>query len=625
MHTTVIIPYYNHGMYLHAAVQSCLYSGSEVEIIIINDGSKERHADSYIAKAAALSTSVQVVHKQNGGLSSARNAGISSATGELIQFLDSDDVLVPGKLRMQERQLIHNPDMIASVCGYALSDHHMSVVDRAGDSISPYKLDLESIAFRWERGLSIPIHCGLFRRAVFSDIRFDETVHGKEDWIFWANLLSKFDDCVCYLPFLGAIYRQHDRAMTKLANEMAESWAVASNIIAPTISKKFPDFQHESDRWHQHFYRGLRSASARPSVSARRSEPRFHKYRPQINSVIDLKNYECIQSNSYQSDPLITFVVPVYNHAEHLVACLDSLKFDDSDVRYEIVVVDDCSPDPRVLEVLHNRTSGSRISIFRGKANYGISQTQNAAAQFARGTYLAFVDCDDFLAPDALSIIASAIRDNHSVDYFFTDRIDVDEQGNFIRVAKYGGYKWIRPSGDIARDLMFGMVASHLKVIKRDVYLAANGCNPLFSGVQDWDLALRLSLDATFSYIPHAVYNHRIHAGSVTSSIRLGQMAQSNELRHRVILKKFQRSAVAADVFVSWFDGHQTLFDIVDVISDDFRIVFRQKCELPLEQLEFLREFNGFFDRLELTSLVATQLMGFLGGQDIRIISPVFD
>lgn len=61
------------------------------------------------------------------------------------------------------------------------------------------------------------------------------------------------------------------------------------------------------------------------------------------------------------------------------------------------------------------------------------------------------------------------------------------------------------------------------------------------------------------------------------------------------------------------------------MISDDFRIVFRQKCELPLEQLEFLREFNGFFDRLELTSLVATQLMGFLGGQDIRIISPVFD
>lgn len=621
MTTSVIIPYYNHGAYLHAAVQSCLYGQSDVEIIIVNDGSKEPHAESYLAKASTLSTSVYVINKLNGGLSSARNAGLDAATGEFVQFLDSDDVLVPGKLRLQERQLGQSPDIVASVCGYALSDHHLSKFERPGDSISPYSLNLENIAFRWERGLSIPIHCGLFRRSVFSDIRFNETVHGKEDWIFWSKLFNKFDNRISYLPFLGAIYRQHDQAMTNLVNEMAESWCVATDIIASDISDKFPEFREESDRWHKHFYRGLRSEQKRSATPKDSVDTVHKKTRITTETDVSLSNYECIKKCSPSEVPLVSFIVPVYNHAKHLKTCLNSLNFSSAHTNYEIVVVDDCSPDPQVLDVLRRYENVPQLSIFRGKKNSGISQTQNAAAQLARGTYLAFVDCDDFLDPNALSLVATAIHDDPSIDYFFTDRVDVDENGKLIRVARYGGYDWIQPSGDIGRDLMFGMIASHLKIIRRSTYLVAGGCDARYSGVQDWELALRLTKTAAFAHIPQPVYNHRIHAASVTSSLMMGQFAQSNELRRSFIRDKFDCSKQTADVFVSWFDTHQILFDIVDVISDDHRVVFRQKCELPLQQVGMLREFNGFFDRLEVTSVVATQLLGFLGGQDIHIIS----
>lgn len=621
MTISVIIPYYNHGAYLHAAVQSCLADRVDVEVIIVNDGSKDAHAETYLAKATALSTAVSVVYKPNGGLSSARNAGLDVATGDFIQFLDSDDVLVPGKLRLQLQQLKPYPEIVASVCGYALSNADLSKLERAGDSISPYALDLESVAFRWERGFSIPIHCGLFRRSAIADLRFDETVHGKEDWIFWSKLFSRFDRRVSYLPFVGAIYRQHDQGMTKFIDHMAESWHRATEIIAPEISDRFPEFRDESRRWHKHFYRGARAETQARVKSGDRSESFLVTTRPTAESMPDLSNYECIRSGTPSQPPLISFVVPVYNHAKYLDRCLDSLSnFAIPVVDYEIVVVDDCSPDGEVLNVLRNRKADQRLSIFRGERNVGISQTQNAAAQLANGAYLAFVDCDDFLAPNALAVIVSAMRDNPSVDYFFTDRIDVDENDRAIRTARYGGYDWIRPSGDIAQDLMFGMIASHLKVIRRSAYLAVGGCDALYSGIQDWDLALRLASQATFAYIPQAVYNHRIHTGSVTQSVKLGQFSQSNTLRNRVIAERFPRNLAAKDVFVSWFDGHQILFDIVNVIAKNHRVIFRQKCELPHHQLEMLREFNGFFDRLEVTPVVAAQLMGFAGSQNIQTI-----
>lgn len=618
MTVSIIIPYYNHGGYLHAAVQSCLCDHVDVEVIIVNDGSKEAHAETYLAKAAALSPSVSVVTKPNGGLSSARNAGLDVARGDFIQFLDSDDVLVPGKLRLQSQQLDLYPEAMASVCGYILSNADLTELRRDGDSISPYALDLESVGYRWERGFSIPIHCGLFRRSAFSDLRFDEAVHGKEDWIFWSKLFSRFDRKIWYLPFVGSVYRQHDLGMTKFAGDMAESWYRATEIIEPEVSDRLPEFRAEALRWHEHFYRGRREEL--PTVCRRQaSEAQPVLSRPVVDSTPDLEIYECIRSRSPELHPRISFVVPVYNHAKYLDKCLDSLSFAAVGLEYEVIVVDDCSPDGKVLEVLRNRKDDPRLSIYRGQINKGISVTQNAAVAFATGEYLAFVDCDDFLAPDALSVIAAAMRDDPSADYFFTDRIDIDTDGSEIRRAVYGGYHWIGPSGDIARDLLFGMIASHLKVIRKSSYLEAGGCDALFSGIQDWDLALRLARKARFSYIPVAVYNHRIHANSVTRAVSMSQFAQSNLLRSRLVAERFPRAADAPEVFVSWFDDIRMVFDLVDVIAQGYRLVFRQKCQLTREQLDILREFNGFFDRLEVTRDVAAQLMGYLGEAELRV------
>ncbi|MBQ3394894.1 MAG: glycosyltransferase [Synergistaceae bacterium] len=88
---SIIIPAYNTEKYIHRAIESSLrQTHNNVEVIVVNDGSKDNTLE--VAKSYEERDSrVRVYHKENGGVSSARNMGIREAHGEYITFLDSDD------------------------------------------------------------------------------------------------------------------------------------------------------------------------------------------------------------------------------------------------------------------------------------------------------------------------------------------------------------------------------------------------------------------------------------------------------------------------------------------------------------------------------------------------------
>lgn len=88
---SVIIPVYNVEQYLEKSVMSIVQQTYPyLEIILVDDGSTDRSAE-ICRELAQKNDQIRVVHKENGGLSSARNAGMKVATGEYIVFLDSDD------------------------------------------------------------------------------------------------------------------------------------------------------------------------------------------------------------------------------------------------------------------------------------------------------------------------------------------------------------------------------------------------------------------------------------------------------------------------------------------------------------------------------------------------------
>jgi glycosyltransferase involved in cell wall biosynthesis len=92
MKTSIIIPVYNVEKYLENCVKSVLPLKSELEILLIDDGSTDQ-SGKICDSLAEKDSRIRVIHKENGGLSDARNVGIENSTGDYLMFLDSDDFL----------------------------------------------------------------------------------------------------------------------------------------------------------------------------------------------------------------------------------------------------------------------------------------------------------------------------------------------------------------------------------------------------------------------------------------------------------------------------------------------------------------------------------------------------
>lgn len=113
---SVIIPIYNVENYLKRCIDSVInQTYKNLEIILVDDGSKDncgKICDEY----AKVDSRIQVIHKINGGLSDARNAGLKVATGDYIYYIDSDDYIDNDMLEIMKKNLEkYNADI--SICG----------------------------------------------------------------------------------------------------------------------------------------------------------------------------------------------------------------------------------------------------------------------------------------------------------------------------------------------------------------------------------------------------------------------------------------------------------------------------------------------------------------------------
>lgn len=126
---TIIIPVYNVENYLDDCIQSaCNQTYSALEIILVDDGSTDgccTICDSWLKKDPR----VTVIHKKNGGLSDARNAGLNAATGKYIYFLDGDDSIKPNLVENCVKYMENDTDMVAFQFGEVLSDGTVQNVD----------------------------------------------------------------------------------------------------------------------------------------------------------------------------------------------------------------------------------------------------------------------------------------------------------------------------------------------------------------------------------------------------------------------------------------------------------------------------------------------------------------
>jgi glycosyltransferase involved in cell wall biosynthesis len=201
---SVIIPVYNGERFIAEAVHSiCRQRHWPLEIILVDDGSTDSTAQVVRELAATLYENVACLHQTNKGPAAARNRGLEVAKGEIIAFLDADDLWTEGMLEGQLKRLVDD-DSLQLVVGCTQRV-------RTGDG-PENRSRLEIFGPQW---MALLVSAALFRREVFDSVGpFDEGLRFGEDvdWFFRARELGVpigFSNEVTHL------YRIHGDNMTR--------------------------------------------------------------------------------------------------------------------------------------------------------------------------------------------------------------------------------------------------------------------------------------------------------------------------------------------------------------------------------------------------------------------------
>jgi hypothetical protein len=222
---SIIIPAFNSAHLVSDAIASVLNQNyANVEIIVVDDGSTD-HTGRVVQAIAAKDARVAYEYQANQGLGGARNAGIARATGELIAFLDADDLFLPNKLSLQVQALEQDPTL-----GLVAGGHHFADVG-SGQILAerrPWQhrpnLDLET----WL--VSCPVvPCAVLVRADwvrrvggFAKLQ----PPGAEDRDLWLRL--SYAGCrMAWTPEIVCAYRLHLGQMTRNGQAQHQSTLLA--------------------------------------------------------------------------------------------------------------------------------------------------------------------------------------------------------------------------------------------------------------------------------------------------------------------------------------------------------------------------------------------------------------
>jgi glycosyltransferase involved in cell wall biosynthesis len=225
-HISIIIPAYNGERFIVKALNSILnQSYQDYEIIVINDGSTDRTAEvlqPYLSQ-------IRYIEQANQGVAAARNRGMALAQGELVAFLDQDDVLLPDKLLLQVECFNQYPNVGMVHSGWQL-------VDAEGNKladIEPWHDAPELDLAGWLKRMPVLLSAMMFRQ---SWLQQAGEFNGRFKQACDVELVQRLIMLGCQTAWVRQItvlYRQHDRndSLNTLV-QAQEVWAVQDQFFA---------------------------------------------------------------------------------------------------------------------------------------------------------------------------------------------------------------------------------------------------------------------------------------------------------------------------------------------------------------------------------------------------------
>ncbi len=275
--------------------------------------------------------------------------------------------------------------------------------------------------------------------------------------------------------------------------------------------------------------------------------------------------------NKQEQRGKVSIIIPVYNHAEYLQQCIDSA-IAQTWPQLEVIICDDASPDPDVKDILLKYVDNPRCKVMFSEQNEGISNTQNKLLAAASGEIIAFLDCDDYLNPDAVERCMQRWQDD--TVYLHTGRVNIDAKGKEVNRISFE----LLPREDYFAENLERMFATHFKLIHRHAIARVGAFDTRFDSAQDYDMLMRVAFHYptnAFVHLPEFLYFHRLHEKQTTAAMNKKQLDNTHtiqaEARLRKAIQQGQFKHFISIIMLSYGKKEQTL-SAIKSLEDTIKI-----------------------------------------------------
>ena len=246
--------------------------------------------------------------------------------------------------------------------------------------------------------------------------------------------------------------------------------------------------------------------------------------------------------------PKISIVVPLYrtplNYLREMISSVQKQSY----TNWELCLSDGSGENSPLTQILNKYAKrDSRIRVVHNQKQLHISANTNEALKICTGDYIAFMDHDDVLAPNALYECVCVLDEDPETELIYTDEDKINMDGS----------EYFQPhfKSDYNLDLLRGTnYFCHLVVVKRELYQQVGDLNPLCDGAQDYDFVLRcVEKTDKIVHIPKILYHWRAHQNSTALSPE--SKAYIVEAGKRAIEGHYARLGIDAEVIPTWAPG----------------------------------------------------------------------
>lgn len=248
-----------------------------------------------------------------------------------------------------------------------------------------------------------------------------------------------------------------------------------------------------------------------------------------------------VEADKLAYRPLISIVTPVFNPPAEVFEELIESVLDQTYTNFELCL-GNFGDDEGTKKIIERYASiDDRIKAYYFTENLGIAGNSNQILEKVEGEYIALLDHDDTLSPDALYENAKLLNEK-KYDFIYSDKDKIDEKGNRFDPL-------FKPH--LSPEMLLNInYLTHLNLMRTEIVRDIGGWDPATDGAQDWDLFLRvLSESDQVGFIPKVLYHWRVIATSTAMSIETKPYALANQCK--AIDKYLVKNGIAGHAFVN--------------------------------------------------------------------------